>query len=132
MADDNTNYKLEKTTITLNKLKPNEYRLWQIQAESTLQVHKCLDIVLGNEPNPTPMDDDGRPIGPIGRRIGATIASWKHIMLSHEKRSSNVLKQLTYSRSICTDTALQRFGPVFKMNTVDLSITNTFESTTIL
>ena len=77
MADDNTSYKLEKTTITLNKLKPNEYRLWQIQAESTLQVHKCLDIVLGNEPNPTPMDDDGRPIGPIGRRIGATIASWE-------------------------------------------------------
>jgi transposase InsO family protein len=76
MADDNTSYKLEKT-ITLNKLKPNEYRLWQIQAESTLEVHKCLDIVLGNEPNPTPMDDDGKPIGPIGRRLGATIASWE-------------------------------------------------------
>jgi gag-polypeptide of LTR copia-type len=75
MADDNT-YKLEKT-ITLNKLKPNEYRLWAIQTEATFEVHKCLDIVLGNEPNPTPVDDDGTPIGPIGEQFQAAINSWK-------------------------------------------------------
>ena len=67
---------MEKT-ITLNKLKPNEYRLWVIQTEATFEVHKCLDLVLGNEPNPTPVDDDGTPIGPIGERLRAKINSWK-------------------------------------------------------
>jgi hypothetical protein len=33
-------YKLEKT-ITLNKLKPNESRLWVVQTEATFDVHKC-------------------------------------------------------------------------------------------
>ncbi len=74
MTDDNI-FKLEKT-ITLNKLKPNEYRLWVIQTEATFEVHKCLDIVLGNEPNPTPVDDEGTPIGPIGVQLQAAITSW--------------------------------------------------------
>ena len=66
---------MEKT-ITLNKLKPNEYRLWVIQMEATFEVHKCLDIVLGNKPNPTPVDDESTPIGPISMQLQATITSW--------------------------------------------------------
>ena len=75
MADDN-NYKMEKT-ITLNKLKPNEYRLWIIQTEATFERHKCLDIMLDNEPNPTPVNDNGTPIGSIDERLRAAIISWE-------------------------------------------------------
>ena len=76
MADDNTTVKSEKT-ISLKQLKPNEYRLWVIQAEATFEVYQCLGIVLGTEPNPTPVDDDGTTIGPIGNRMQATITSWQ-------------------------------------------------------
>jgi hypothetical protein len=77
MADDNsTTYKLERT-INLTTLKPNEYRLWVVQTEATFDVHKCLDIVLGNEPNPTPTNDDGTPLGPVDQRLRGTIASWE-------------------------------------------------------
>ena len=78
MADDATTtpYKLERT-ITLSQLKPNEYRLWVVQTEATFQVHKCLDIVLGKEPNPTPTDDDGTSLGPIGEQLRTVIASWE-------------------------------------------------------
>src|SRR2546423_7102665 len=78
MADNaiHTLYKLERI-ITLSQLKPNEYRLWVVQMEATFQVHKCLDIVLGNEPNPTPVDDDGTPLGPIGKQLHAAINSWE-------------------------------------------------------
>ena len=71
MADDAYN-KLEKT-IALTKLKSNEYRLWVIQTEATLEVHKCLDIVLGKEPNPSPVNDDGTAIDPIGEQLQARI-----------------------------------------------------------
>ena len=77
MADDATTaYKLERT-ITLSQLKPNEYRLWVVQTEATFQVHKCLDIVLGKELNPTPTDDDGTPLEPIGEQFHTAITSWK-------------------------------------------------------
>ncbi len=74
MTDDAYN-KLEKT-ITLTKLKSNEYHLWVIQTEATLEVHKCLDIVLRTESNPSPVNDDGTAIGPIGERLQARIISW--------------------------------------------------------
>src|SRR5579859_5704534 len=77
MADDITGtYKLEKT-ITLNKLKPNEYRLWVVQTEATFDIHKCMGIVLGTELNPTPMDDDGTSLGPVGEIMQATITFWQ-------------------------------------------------------
>ena len=75
MADDASPlYKLERT-ITLSQLKPNEYHLWVVQMEATFQVHKCLDIVLGKESNPTPTDDNGNPIGPISEQFHAAITS---------------------------------------------------------
>ena len=74
MTDEIVTYKLEKT-ITLNKLKPKEYRLWVVQTEATFEVHKCLGLVLGTELNPTPTDDDGTPLGPIGDHLQATITS---------------------------------------------------------
>ena len=67
-------YKLERS-ITLSPLKPNEYRFWVMQARATFDIHKCLGIVLGDESNPTPTDDDGNVIGPIGRRFKKAIKS---------------------------------------------------------
>src|SRR5579859_6765514 len=72
MAEEN---KKEKT-ITLNKLKPNEYRIWVVQAEATLGVYECLDIVQGTELNPTPaMNGDGT-FPPINAALRAKINSW--------------------------------------------------------
>ena len=79
MKDDHTSsgiHKLERS-ITLSPLKPNEYRFWVMQARATFDVHKCLGIVLGDEPNPTPTDDDGNVIGPIGKRFKKAIKSWE-------------------------------------------------------
>jgi hypothetical protein len=105
MADDNI-FKLEKT-ITLNKLKPNEYRLWVIQAEATFEVHKCLDIALGKEPNPTPVDDTGTPIiGPINAQQQASIASWttRHAIareaLLRSLDPADLLKVIPYRNSV--------------------------------
>ena len=48
-------------------------------------MHKCLDIVLDNEPNPTPVDDNGTPIGPIGHYFQAAISYWEtHHALARE------------------------------------------------
>ena len=40
-------------------------------------MHKCLEIVLGNEPNPTSLDDDERFVGPIDERLKAYITFWE-------------------------------------------------------
>jgi hypothetical protein len=56
MADDDT--RVTGKTIKLNKLKPNEYRLWVVQSEAIFEVYKCLKLVLGKEPKPTPSPDD--------------------------------------------------------------------------
>ena len=65
MAEEN---KKEKT-ITLNKLKPNEYRIWVVQAEATLGIYECLDIVQGIELNPTPPMNDGGVLPPINATL---------------------------------------------------------------
>ena len=57
MADENNNRK--EKTISLSKLKPEEYRLWVMTARATLGVHGVLDIVEGKEPDPTPVNPDG-------------------------------------------------------------------------
>ena len=57
MADDDT--RGTGKTIKLNKLKPNEYRLWVVQTED---VYKCLNIFLGKEPKPKPDDEDSASV----------------------------------------------------------------------
>ena len=56
MANANANDEVQKhvATITLSKLVPSEYRMWVVQAEATLGVYDCLEIVRGNEQNPLP------------------------------------------------------------------------------
>src|SRR5204862_8020741 len=53
-ANANDEAKKHAATITLSKLVPSEYRMWVVQAEATLGVYDCLEIVRGNEQNPTP------------------------------------------------------------------------------
>ena len=43
-------------SFTLQKLDPRDYRYWVTAARSTFDVHKCLEIVLGTEVDPTPAD----------------------------------------------------------------------------
>ena len=76
MADDAYN-KLEKT-ITITRLKPNEYRLWVVQTEATFEVHKCLGIMLGTEPNLTPLNADGTPnVGQIPQNLRSRSNKWE-------------------------------------------------------
>ena len=77
MADSNATQSPVSKTIKLNKLKPNEYRLWVLQAEATFEVHKCLNIVLSKEANPTPVNEDGRPLENLGAELWAHVSSWE-------------------------------------------------------
>jgi len=66
MADSNATQSPVSKTIKLNELKPNEYRFWVLQAEATFEVHKHLNIMLGKEGNPTPVNEDGQPLENLG------------------------------------------------------------------
>ena len=57
MTKENNSHK--EKTITLSKLNPQEYRLWEMKARATLGVYGVLDIVEGKEPDPTPRNPDG-------------------------------------------------------------------------
>jgi len=74
MAEEN-NDRRDKT-ITLTKLKPQEYRLWVITARATFDVYGVLDIVEGREPDPTPVNPDGAP-GAINTQHRSKIQKWK-------------------------------------------------------
>jgi len=77
MADDNTTQSvLHVETIKLNKLKPNEYPLWAVQAEATFEVYKCLNIVLGKEAKPTPVNE-AKPLESLGTEVRAQVLSWE-------------------------------------------------------
>src|SRR6266496_2077909 len=69
-------------TIILTKLRPQEYRLWAMQARATFGVYEVLDIVEGREPDPTPRDAGGNAIGPIGAAVRSNIDKWnrKHAL----------------------------------------------------
>ena len=80
MANTNTNDEVQKhvATITLSKLVPSEYRMWVIQAEVTLRVYKCLEIVCGNEQNPTPQLNANGNLPVINVALCARINDWNH------------------------------------------------------
>ena len=73
MAEQNNNHK--EKTITLSKLKPQEYRLWAMTARATLGVYGVLDVVEGNEPDPTPRNPDGT-VRTINPQVRARIEKW--------------------------------------------------------
>ena len=104
MTNDN-HYKM-KRTIILNKLKPNEYHLWIIQTKTTFEIHKCLNLVFDNEPNPTSMDDDGTSIGPFDERLRVKINFWetRHALareaLLHSLKSTNIFKIIPHRDSV--------------------------------
>ena len=79
-SDDNVNDSRNRPEkmIKLRSLKPNEYRLWVMQTKAAFEIHECLDIVLGKEPNPTPINEEtGTPLGPWGSAMQRKIDSWK-------------------------------------------------------
>ena len=97
--------------------------------EATFEVHKCLDIVLGNESNLTSVDDDGRSIGPVGERFQAAISSWETRHALAREALLRSLNQPTFSKLFLIATVSQQFEPVSKLNTVELSTSSIFEST---
>ena len=74
--------------------------------EATFEVHKCLDIVLGNESNLTSVDDDDRSIGSVGERFQAAISSWetRHALareaLLRSLEPADLLKVIPYRDSV--------------------------------
>src|SRR5437773_7751171 len=95
MANANANandeiYKHEKT-ITLNKLDPSEYRTWFIQAEATLGVYECLEIVRGTEQNPTPPLNANGNLPAINAALRVRIKEWNR---RHERAREALLKCL--------------------------------------
>jgi hypothetical protein len=95
MADDDT--RVTGKTIKLNKLKSNEYRLWVVQSEATFEVYKCLKLVLGKEPKPTPDDSDDES--------ASVISSWdtRHALareaLLRSLEPSDLIKVITVKDS---------------------------------
>src|SRR5271169_2320042 len=92
MADIDIPKDITGKSIKLNKLKPNEYRLWVVQMEATFKVYKCLGVALGAEPNPTPLDEEtGLPLGPWGQAMQAQIDDWER---RHDIALEALLKSL--------------------------------------
>ena len=68
----------KEKTITLNKLIPNEYRIWVVQAEATLEIYNCLDLVHGIEQDPTPAMNANRALPAINAALRIRINDWNH------------------------------------------------------
>ena len=114
MADDDT--RVTGKTIKLNKLKPNEYRLWVVQAEATFEVYKCPNIVFGKESKPTPSDDSDEE--------STSVISWDN---RHALAREALLKSIS-SNSSLAKTVRQLSGNVLKTNTANLLTLSTLES----
>jgi hypothetical protein len=104
MAEENNNHK--EKTITLSKLKPQEYRLWAMTARATLGVYGVLDIVEGKEPDPTPLNPDGT-IRVINPQMRARIEKWKR---NHELAREALLRSLE-SAELLKVSAVQQSAP---------------------
>src|SRR6266516_2707900 len=77
-------------SITLTKLKPQDYRLWAMTARATLGVHGLLDIVESRDLDPTPVNPDGTPGVPTAQQR-SKIQKWKR---NHELAREALLKSL--------------------------------------
>src|SRR5205814_6196626 len=86
----NTNHKQEKT-IALNKLVPTDYRMWVVQAEATLGIYECLDIVRGTEQNPTPAVNANGTLPAINAALRIKINDWNR---RHARAREALLKCL--------------------------------------
>src|SRR5216117_2823528 len=77
-ANANANDEVQKhaATITLSKLVPSEYRMWVVQAEATLGVYECLEIVRGTELNPTPPANVHGVLPAINAALRNRITNW--------------------------------------------------------
>ena len=93
MANANANDEVQKhvATITLSKLVPSEYRMWVVQAEATLGVYDCLEIVLGNEQNPTPPINANGNLPAINAALRIRINDWNR---RHARAREALLKCL--------------------------------------
>src|SRR5271170_6708645 len=128
MADDDT--RVTGKTIKLNKLKPNEYRLWVVQVEATFEVYKCLNIVLGKEPKPKPDDTLSQSQSQHLSMTKTQHLSFHGIlaMRLHEKHCSGHLSLPTLSKSSLSRTVRLLSGNVLKTNTANRPTLNTYES----
>ena len=106
MSDDK---KMHTKTIILKKLKPDSYRFWVSAASATLQVHQCLDIVLGREPNPTPND------GNISTTLRKTINNWESRHAQAREALLNALEDSELVKVYHSNTSM-RSGTDFLMN----------------
>ena len=72
----------------------------------TFEVHKYLNIMLSNEPNPTSMDDDDISIESIDQYLQTIINSWqtRHALareaLLRSLESADLLKVIPYRDNI--------------------------------
>jgi hypothetical protein len=57
-------------------LNPADYRIWVSSAEATLAVYNCLELVRGNEPDPTPQPDANGVVAAITPALRRQIQSW--------------------------------------------------------
>jgi len=74
MSDENSERK--KHTISLIKLVPADYRIWVSSAEATFAIYNCLELVRGDEPDPTPQPDANGVVAAITPALRRQIRSW--------------------------------------------------------
>ena len=75
----------------MNKLDPSDYRIWVVQAEATLGVYDCLEIVRGNEQNPTPPINANGNLPAINAALRIRINDWNR---RHARAREALLKCL--------------------------------------
>ena len=65
--------------------------MWVVQAEATLGVYECLEIVRGTEQDPTPPLNANGNLPPINAALGARINDWNR---RHVRARETLLKCL--------------------------------------
>jgi len=67
---------LQKKTISLTELTPDDYQLWAVQCEATFAVHKVWDIVNGNEAKPIPPSENDEDVSSDDNVSDADLAQY--------------------------------------------------------